>query len=115
MIVITIKYEKYVQIFRLTKFIILINQCGRKCQQPAKPKPKTIEGTTKGVKRKLTTLLTAIVKNERERIPYYAEITGLSAKSIERYIRQLRNASIYWRSSSVNKIVFIPNWLLKVV
>lgn len=68
----------------------------------ARPKPKTIEeaiegaieGATKGVKRKLTILLTAIVKNERERTPYYAEITGLSAKSIERYIRQLRNANL---------------------
>jgi hypothetical protein len=37
----------------------------------AKPNPKTIEGATKGVKRKLTVLFTAIVKNERERIPYY--------------------------------------------
>ena len=59
----------------------------------ARPKPRAIEGATKGVKRKLAILLTAIAKNERERIPYYSEITGLSTKSIERYIRQLRNAN----------------------
>jgi DNA-binding transcriptional ArsR family regulator len=79
-----------------------------------RPKPKTIEGATKGVKRTLTILLTAIVKNERERIPYYAEITGLSARSIERYIRQLRNANLIDLSSRSAKsnLIYVKDNLL---
>jgi hypothetical protein len=50
----------------------------------------TIEGATQKSKSKLMRLLSAIADHEYERFPYYEEVTGLSAKSIERYVKQLR-------------------------
>ena len=47
----------------------------------------TIEGISKRVLMRLTNLLTAIIDKEGERVPYYAQITGIPNSSIERYIK----------------------------
>ena len=53
-----------------------------------------IEGVTKRVMDKLKTVLSAIAEKEGERIPYYAEKTGLHEKTIERYMKQLKDAKL---------------------
>ncbi|MBW6483791.1 MAG: putative DNA binding domain-containing protein [Vicingaceae bacterium] len=53
-----------------------------------------IEGVTEGVKEKLTALLTAIINEEGKRTTFYKEVTKLKARSIERYIQQLRDANL---------------------
>lgn len=53
-----------------------------------------IEGATKSVKLKLTLLLTAIANNQGKRVPDYEEITKLNKNTIERYMKQLRDADL---------------------
>jgi ATP-dependent DNA helicase RecG len=53
-----------------------------------------IEGVTKGVKDKLAILLSAIAANEGNRVPEYKEATGLPDSSMERYIKQLKDAGL---------------------
>lgn len=53
-----------------------------------------IEGARAYVKTKLVTLLKAIYYNEKKRVPDYSEITGMSSKTVERYIRILRNSDL---------------------
>jgi ATP-dependent DNA helicase RecG len=53
-----------------------------------------VEGVTKGVKEKLTTLLTAIAREEGKRVPHYKAVTGFTDSSMERYLRQLREAGL---------------------
>lgn len=50
-----------------------------------------IEGGTAAVKKRLTKLLLAIVTNERKRVPEYSEMTGISPKTVERYMKILRD------------------------
>lgn len=52
------------------------------------------KGATKGVKNKLAILLSAIVANEGNRVPEYKEATGLPDSSMERYIKQLKDAGL---------------------
>ncbi len=52
------------------------------------------EGVTEGVRNKLIYLLAAIASNEGEKIPVYAEITEVPQKTIENYIKQLRDAGL---------------------
>jgi ATP-dependent DNA helicase RecG len=55
------------------------------------------------VKEKLTILLSAIAANEGNRIPDYKEATGLSDKSMERYIKQLKEVGlIEFRGDALN-------------
>jgi len=49
---------------------------------------------TKGVKDKLKILLSAITAKEGMRVPYYEEMTKISIKTLERYIKQLRDANL---------------------
>jgi len=53
-----------------------------------------IEGATKGVKDKLAILLSAIAAKEGNRVPEYRETTGLPDSSMERYIKQLKEAGL---------------------
>lgn len=53
-----------------------------------------IEGATKGLKEKLVDLLKAIAINEGKRVPDYRESTGTADSSIERYIKQLKEAGL---------------------
>lgn len=64
----------------------------------------TIEGISKRVLMRLTNLLTAIIDKEGERVPYYAQITGIPNSKIERYIKQLRNAGLIDFSDGANQI-----------
>jgi len=52
------------------------------------------EDATRGVKDKLTILLKAIAANEGKKVPDYKGTTGLPDKTIERYIKQLKNAGL---------------------
>jgi len=54
----------------------------------------TIEGATNAVKKRLKVLLHAIVDDEGKRIPDYTEITQIKAKTLERYIKQLRDIDL---------------------
>lgn len=53
-----------------------------------------IEGVTEGVKERLIMLLCLIIKNEGKRIPIYAEKSGIPEKTIECYIKRLRDANL---------------------
>jgi Predicted transcriptional regulator containing an HTH domain and an uncharacterized domain shared with the mammalian protein Schlafen len=63
-----------------------------------------IEGVTKRVKEKLTAVLSVIAANEGKRTPEYAQITGINAKSLERYITTLRNAELIFFSQKATQI-----------
>ena len=63
-----------------------------------------IEGATKSVKSKLVILLQAIIANERKRVPDYVKITNLPAKSVERYIKQLREVGLIDFSDESTKV-----------
>ena len=52
------------------------------------------EGVTEGVKEKLTELLQAITDKEGLKTDSYADILGIPKKSIERYIKQLKEAGL---------------------
>jgi len=53
-----------------------------------------IEGVTEGVKKKLVMLLVTIIENEGKRIPFYAKVTGIPEKTVEGYIKRLRDAQL---------------------
>jgi ATP-dependent DNA helicase RecG len=53
-----------------------------------------IEGVTKTVKQKLVIVIQAIQANEGKRLPDYEKTTSLKEKSLERYIKQLRDADL---------------------
>jgi len=59
---------------------------------------KVIEGAIEGVstrlKDKLGKTLKAIIENEHKRIPEYVKLTGYTAKTLERYIKQLKDAGL---------------------
>ena len=52
------------------------------------------EGVTEGVKERLRELLQAIHGKEGLKTDDYAEILGISKKSLERYIKQLKDAGL---------------------
>lgn len=53
-----------------------------------------IEGATKNVKNKLKSLLKEIARNEGKRVPEYIEVINVSESTIERYLKQLRDANL---------------------
>ena len=55
---------------------------------------KSIKSVIKSVKSKLIILLNTIAENEGSRIPDYKNATGLSDKSIERYLKMLRDGDL---------------------
>ncbi|MDP3433194.1 MAG: putative DNA binding domain-containing protein [Bacteroidota bacterium] len=55
---------------------------------------EAVEGATRGVKEKLAILLSAIAANEGNRVPDYKKATGLTDKSMERYIKQLKEVGL---------------------
>ncbi len=55
---------------------------------------ETIEGATKGVKEKLTILLTTIYTNEGKKTTDFVQILKVSERSIERYLKQLKDADL---------------------
>ncbi|MDO8951476.1 MAG: hypothetical protein Q7U86_02565 [Draconibacterium sp.] len=52
------------------------------------------EGATKGVKEKLSHLLAAIYANEGKKTPDLIEIVKISERSMERYLKQLREVGL---------------------
>ncbi|MBK8390733.1 MAG: hypothetical protein IPL23_16240 [Saprospiraceae bacterium] len=52
------------------------------------------DGATKGVKEKLFILLKAIVSNEGNRAPHYITLIGVSERTMERYLQQLKEAGL---------------------
>lgn len=53
-----------------------------------------IDGATKGVKDKLSTLLKAIASHEGNRAPEYITVIGVSERTMERYLQQLKEAGL---------------------
>lgn len=56
--------------------------------------PKDNDGATKGVKQKLSTLLRAIAAHEGNRAPEYITAIGVSERTMERYLQQLKEAGL---------------------
>jgi len=53
-----------------------------------------IEGATTRTRGKIARTLMAIIDHENKRVPEYVRITGFNAKTLERYIKQLRVAGL---------------------
>ncbi|MFZ1731636.1 MAG: hypothetical protein WBQ23_04285 [Bacteroidota bacterium] len=53
-----------------------------------------IEGATDTVKARLKSLLLAIASHEGKRTPEYSELTNIGIKSLERYIKKLKEAEL---------------------
>ena len=53
-----------------------------------------IDGTTQAVKKNLSQLLSMISQDEGKRVPDYQHKTGFSARRIERYLQQLKEAGL---------------------
>jgi len=53
-----------------------------------------IDGTTKGVKEKLSRLLKTIAADEGKRAPDYIKALGVSERTLERYLQQLKEADL---------------------
>ncbi len=53
-----------------------------------------VKGVTKGVVEKLSGLTLTIIEKPGNRVPYYAEQTGIPSKTLEGYIKKLRDANI---------------------
>jgi ATP-dependent DNA helicase RecG len=53
-----------------------------------------IDEATMGVKQKLSTLLRAIAAHEGNRAPEYITAIGVSEKTMERYLQQLKEAGL---------------------
>ncbi|MBE8719775.1 hypothetical protein C4F40_03410 [Sphingobacterium sp. Ka21] len=80
----------------------------------------TIEGTIEGArpttKRKLAVLLQAILYNEKKRVPDYSKITGMSRKTVERYIKILREHELIDFTDGANQVGgYIVNSELKEI
>lgn len=63
-----------------------------------------IEGATKVKKGKLAVVLNAIVNNEGKRVPDYVAITNIPASSVERYIKQLKEAGLIYFSDEATQV-----------
>lgn len=55
---------------------------------------RAIDGATKAVKENLALLLTLIAGNEGLRVPEYNKILNASERTIERYLKQLREVGL---------------------
>ena len=55
---------------------------------------RAIDGATKGVKERLSTLLKVIVTQEGNRAPEYITALGVSNRTLERYLQQLKEAGL---------------------
>ncbi|MGB4961051.1 MAG: RNA-binding domain-containing protein [Saprospiraceae bacterium] len=53
-----------------------------------------IDGATKGAKEKLSKLLKAIASHEGNRVPEYITVIGVSERTMERYLQQLKEAGL---------------------
>jgi ATP-dependent DNA helicase RecG len=63
-----------------------------------------IEGATERKKANLKILLNAIHKNEGKRVPEYEKITKFPTSSLERYIKQLKDAELIYFSNEASQI-----------
>jgi len=63
-----------------------------------------IEGATKGKKEKLAALLNVIANNEGKRVPDYVAITKIPISSVERYIKQLKEAGFIFFSDEATQV-----------
>ncbi len=59
-----------------------------------------VKGATEGVKEKLIRLLIAIIEMPGNRVPYYAKRINIPEKSVENYIKRLRDANLIEFSKS---------------
>ncbi len=53
-----------------------------------------VDGATKGVKERLSALLKGIVTQEGNRAPEYITALGVSNRTLERYLQQLKEAGL---------------------